>query len=65
MPFKSEAQRNWMYANKPAMAQDWEQKTAPGPLPERVSRNPHGTAGRGVNKGAYKRKSIMKYARRK
>ena len=24
MPFKSEAQRRWMFANKPAMAKQWE-----------------------------------------
>jgi len=65
MPFKSEAQRRWMYANKPAMAQDWEQKTPSTPLPEHVGRNPHGTAGRGVNKNAYKRKSLMKYKSRR
>jgi len=57
MPFKSEAQKSWMYANKPELAKDWEQKTAPGPLPERAPRNPTPN----TNKKAYKRKSIMKY----
>ncbi len=27
MPFKSQAQRKWMYANDPAMATKWEQHT--------------------------------------
>jgi hypothetical protein len=26
MPFKSEKQRKWMYANEPEMAKDWEKK---------------------------------------
>lgn len=27
MPFKSEKQRRWMHANKPAMAKRWEKET--------------------------------------
>lgn len=27
MPFKSEAQKKWMYANKPAMARRWQAET--------------------------------------
>lgn len=39
MPFKSEAQRRWMYANSPAMAKRWEKETAKGKkLPKRVKR---------------------------
>lgn len=60
MPFKSEAQRRWMYENKPEMAKDWEKKTPAGPLPTRVSKNPH-AGQKDVNRNAYKRKSIMKY----
>ena len=30
MPFKSEAQRKWMYANEPAMAKRWEEDTPKG-----------------------------------
>lgn len=54
-----------MYANKPEMARDWEQKTPEGPLPTRVGpKNPH--AGQtGVNRNAYKRPSIMKYKRKR
>ena len=26
MPFKSEKQRRWMYANEPEMAKEWEKK---------------------------------------
>jgi len=63
MPFQSEAQKRWMQSNKPELAKDWEQKTPPGPLPERVSKNPHGV--KKVNKNAYKRKSIMKYAKKR
>jgi len=36
MPFESEAQRRWMYANKPEMAKKWEEHTPEGKdLPER------------------------------
>lgn len=28
MPFKSQAQRRWMYANKPQMAKKWERHTS-------------------------------------
>lgn len=27
MPFKSKAQRKWMYSQKPKMAKEWEKKT--------------------------------------
>ncbi len=38
MPFKSNAQRKWMYANKPGMAKQWEKKTPKGKkLPSRKS----------------------------
>jgi len=30
MPFKSQAQRKWMYSQKPAMAQRWEDDTPKG-----------------------------------
>ncbi len=37
MPFKSQSQRSWMYANDPAMAQRWEKETPKGKkLPKRV-----------------------------
>ncbi len=35
MPFQSQAQRAWMYANKPEMAAKWEKHTPKGTkLPE-------------------------------
>ena len=37
MPFKSQAQRKWMYANKPEMAKQWEDETPPGRLPARLN----------------------------
>ncbi len=38
MPFKSKAQRRWMFANDPAMAERWAHETAKGArLPERVA----------------------------
>ena len=37
MPFKSQAQRNWMYANMPEMAKEWEDETPPGRLPARLN----------------------------
>lgn len=37
--FKSEAQRRWMYANEPAMAEEWQEETPKGKdLPEKVAR---------------------------
>lgn len=38
MPFKSESQRKWMYANKPDMAKRWEAETPKGNLPKRLGR---------------------------
>ena len=39
MPFTSEAQRKWMYANKPAMAKKWEKHTPKNAdLPEHVKK---------------------------
>ena len=39
MPFKSKAQRKWMYANKPSMAKQWEADTPKGArLPEKASK---------------------------
>ena len=39
VPFKSQAQRKWMYANKPKMAKRWEKETPKfKKLPERVGR---------------------------
>lgn len=43
MPFKSEAQRKWMYAKYPAMAVRWEKETPPGKLPK-LKRRIHGTS---------------------
>ena len=37
MPFKSQAQRKWMYANKPEMAKQWEDETPSGRLPTRLN----------------------------
>ena len=36
MPFKSQAQKRWMYANKPEMAKEWEDDTPKGRLPSRI-----------------------------
>jgi hypothetical protein len=30
MPFKSEAQKGWMYANHPQMAKQWQEHTPTG-----------------------------------
>ena len=41
MPFKSKAQKAWMYANKPKVAKKWEQEEkcdrVSGSLPERLT----------------------------
>jgi len=36
MPFKSEKQRAWMYANKPEMAKRWQAETPDKKLPTRI-----------------------------
>lgn len=36
MPFKSEAQRKWMFANHPEMAKKWAAHTPKGKLPKKV-----------------------------
>jgi hypothetical protein len=37
MPFKSEAQKGWMYANHPQMAKQWQEHTPEGKkLPAKV-----------------------------
>lgn len=42
MPFKSEKQRKWMYANLPGMAKRWEKHTPKGKhLPEKVHKKAH------------------------
>lgn len=38
MPFKSEAQRRWMWSNLPDMARRWEKETPKGKLPKRKRR---------------------------
>ena len=38
MPFKSKAQRAWMYKNNPKLAEKWEKETSKdASLPDRVS----------------------------
>lgn len=38
MPFQSQSQRAWMYANKPEMAARWQKETPKGAeLPDHVS----------------------------
>jgi len=40
MPFKSQKQREWMYANKPKMAKEWESHTPKNKkLPEKVKKH--------------------------
>ena len=39
MPFKSQAQRSWMYANDPKMAKKWEEHTPKdAKLPKKVKK---------------------------
>ncbi len=47
MPFQSQAQKGWMYANKPAMARRWQADTPKGTkLPEKVHHSGKGTRAR-------------------
>jgi len=36
MPFKSQAQRAYMYKNLPEIAERWEKETTSGTLPKRI-----------------------------
>lgn len=38
MPFKSKAQRRYLYSEHPEMAKRWEAETGNKPLPERVGK---------------------------
>ncbi len=39
MPFKSQAQKGWMYANKPEMAKEWQKETPKGKkLPKKAGK---------------------------
>ena len=38
MPFRSDSQRRWMYAQDPEMAKRWEKETPKGNLPDKVSK---------------------------
>lgn len=49
MPFKSQAQKGWMYANHPDMAKRWQKETPKGKLPARAKK--------GLMKAAAKRES--------
>ena len=42
MPFKSEAQKGWMYANHPKMAKKWEEHTPKGKLPKKIKKKAKG-----------------------
>jgi len=54
MPFKSEAQRRWMYANKPAMAERWQKHTPKGKkLPKRVKKSARVNQLAGILKQAF------------
>ena len=46
MPFKSQAQRKFMYANNPEMAKEWEEHTPKGKLPKKVKHGNKKTQGR-------------------
>lgn len=50
MPFKSKAQKGWMYANEPEMAERWQKETPKGKkLPARAKK--------GLMKAASKREA--------
>jgi len=45
MPFKSQSQRKWMYANEPEIAKRWEKETPKGKLPKKVKKKKKPTMG--------------------
>jgi len=42
MPFKSQAQKGWMYATHPEIARQWQKETPKGKLPEKVKEKKNG-----------------------
>jgi len=42
MPFKSEAQKGYMYIHMPNMARQWQKETPKGKLPEKVKEKKDG-----------------------
>jgi hypothetical protein len=52
MPFKSQKQRAWMYANRPEMAKEWESATPKDKkLPKRVKKHTRKKSHRGGKGG--------------
>jgi hypothetical protein len=51
MPFKSQKQRAWMYANRPEMAKEWESATSDKKLPKRVKKHTRKKSHRGGKGG--------------
>ena len=54
MPFKSKAQRAYMYKNLPEIAEKWEKETTSGTLPKRI--NPKKTGPTLLSQGRRRRK---------
>lgn len=48
MPFVSKAQKGWMYANKPAMAKEWQSATPKG---KKLLYKVKGNTAKGIHKG--------------
>ena len=46
MPFKSQAQRRFMYATMPTKAKEWEKETPKKKLPEKVEHKKHAQKGK-------------------
>ena len=58
MPFKSQAQRAWMYAHDPQMAKKWEAHTPKGKkLPEKVKKRKNNDSTSRYQRSKRKRKT--------
>jgi len=66
MPFKSEAQRKWMYANDPKMAKKWQEHTPKGKkLPKKVEKKSSALGTAGVLAAVTAPPALMYYALRR
>ena len=65
MPFKSEAQRRWMYANKPEMAKRWEKEMPKKPAKKSSSGHMHKMPGGHMMKDSEMKKGMKKMPMKK
>tara|TARA_R110000796_G_scaffold103038_2_gene212114 strand:- start:314 stop:499 length:186 start_codon:yes stop_codon:yes gene_type:complete len=61
MPFRSQAQRAYMYKNLPDIAEKWEKETNSGTLPKRINPKKKGPS---IISQRRRRRKVLKYNNR-